>query len=342
MKKTILAMAVPALLVAGAANASVNLYDADGVVVDIAGAAEIQYINKYDARAKGADGNDPYLRIDDADLILTTSIAVNDSLDAVAGMGFKYEGDTNDTGGVESDELYVGLGGDFGTLTFGRQLLISDDAGNAKDHELGTEQINFVQTSGAQVIKWVYDNGTFYAGANIDLDSDIAKGQDGRQIIGGRLGARVDALDARVYLYDGEKLTASSFAPTGTTLEDVSGFNLEADYDLGAFDLSAAYGVLEYKDSAAKSNKNDVDVWQISGGYQADEQTYFALGFDMVDSDKAGNYNKYEGNSLYANVTYKLATNAKVYAEIGTADVKKDGVDQDTDTGYVVGMEVKF
>ncbi|WP_407330898.1 porin [Enterovibrio sp. 27052020O] len=351
MKKTILAMAVPALLAAGAAQASVNLYDADGVVVNIAGAAEIQYINKYDVRAPGASGKDAYLRIDDADLILTTTIAVTDSLNAVAGMGFKYEADTVDNGGVESDELYVGLGGDFGTFTFGRQLLLSDDAGNSHDYELGTEQIDFVQTQGAQVAKWVYDNGMFYAGANIDLDSDVSEAKDGRQIIGGRLGVRVADLDARVYLYDGENLQSNKFAVVDkdSGLQDVSGFNLEVDYDLGDFDVSASYGQLEYKAGsvdtagvAQAAGKNDVDKWQISGGYQLDDNTYFGLGYDNVDSDASGTYEKYKGSSIYANVTYKLATNAKVYAEVGSADVEIAGVDQDTDTGYLVGMEVKF
>ncbi|MDD1792995.1 porin [Enterovibrio sp. ZSDZ42] len=334
MKKTILAMAVPALLVAGAANASVNLYDADGVVVDMSGAAEIQFYKGYNK------SNDAYLRIDDADLIFTTTIAVTDSLDAVAGMGFKYEGDTNDTGGVESDELYVGLGGDFGTLTFGRQLLISDDAGNQKDYELGTEQIDFVKTSGAQVIKYVYDNGMFYAGANVDLDNDISEGTDGRSIVGGRVGVRFDALDARVYLYDGENLSGK-INGTAYTL-DTSGFNAELDYAISdAFDVAVSYGQVEYK-VVSSSLKSDVDVFGISGGYQLDEATSFAVGYDIIDADGKGGVADAKSDSLYANVTYKLHSNAKVYAEVGVTDEEVGGADVDTDTGYVLGMEVKF
>ncbi|KXF81410.1 porin [Enterovibrio coralii] len=337
MKKTVLAMAVPALLAAGAAQASVNLYDADGVVVDISGAAEIQYYKDY------SEDEDAFLRIDDADLILSTAIEVTDSLDAVAGMGFKYEDQftgnvttTNDNGTVRNDELWVGFASDsFGTITFGRQLLISDDAGNQKDYELGLEQINFVKTEGGQVIKWVYDNGTFYAGANVDLDQDKADTTDGRQITGGRIGARFEGLDARVYLYDAENISG----------EDVSGFNFEVDYAIAAFDVALSYGQVEYSQHANTSDKTDADVFGISGGYQLDEKTYLAVGYDIFDTDPtagSSTYNKIESNSLYANITYKLHSNAKVYAEVGVADKEENGVDQPQDTGYVLGMEVKF
>ncbi|MGL5291720.1 MAG: porin, partial [Vibrionaceae bacterium] len=48
MKKTILALAVPAALVAGTANASINLYSSESSTVDLSGAAEIQYFKSYD------------------------------------------------------------------------------------------------------------------------------------------------------------------------------------------------------------------------------------------------------------------------------------------------------
>ncbi|MEZ8143935.1 porin [Enterovibrio norvegicus FF-162] len=342
MKKTILAMAVPALLAAGAAQASVNLYDGDGVSVDLSGAAEIQYYKGY------SKTEDSYLRIDDADLILKTAIEVSDSLDAVAGMGFKYEnnfnnGVANATGNVDNDELWVGFASaDFGTITFGRQILIIDDAGNQKDYELGTEQTNFVQYEGAQVIKWRFDNGAFYAGAEIDLDSDKTKGVDGTQVIDGVIGGRFESVDARVYFYDGENL--SEDIQSASYVVDAQGYNFELDYAINdAFDVALAYGQIEYKDKAAASTRQmDVDVFGISGGYQADEKTSFAVGYDWIDGKGKGGFANQESTSLYANVTYKLQSNAKVYAEVGVADKEIGGVDQDTDTGYVLGMEVKF
>ncbi len=344
MKKTILAMAVPALLAAGTANASVNLHNADGVVVDMSGAAEIQYIKQFN------NTQDAYLRIDDADLLITTSIDVTDTLSAVAGFGFKFEADLANSGTTESDELYVGLRStDFGVLTFGRQLLLADDLGNAKDYELGTEQINFVTTEAHQVVKWVYDNGMFYAGANYALDTNNIKStptnsNEGQKVAGARFGVRAAGLDARVYLYDAQNAASTAFAPTGVNLQDVTGFNLELDYVFGQFDFSTSYGQVEYKDvqASAVENKNKVDFWQLSGGFKADEKTYFALGFDALDSSASGNYLKYKSNSLYANVSYKLHKNAMVYAEVGQADIKINNLDKDPDVGYLLGMEVTF
>ena len=338
-------MAVPALLAAGTANASVNLHNADGVVVDMSGTAEIQYIKQYE------NTQDAYLRIDDADLLITTSIDVTDTLSAVAGIGFKFEGDTFDTGTTESDETYVGLRStDFGVLTFGRQILIADDVGNSKDFELGTEDIDFVIAEAHQVVKWVYDNGMFYAGADFALDTDPTKstsiaGNEGQKVAGARFGVRASGLDARVYLYDAQNAASTAFAPTGVSMQNVTGFNLEGDYVLGQFDFSASYGQVEYKDVVQAStleNKNTVDFWQLSAGFQANEKTYFALGLDALDSSESGNYLKYKSNSLYANVSYKLHKNAMMYAEVGQADIKIDNLDKDPDVGYLVGMEVTF
>ncbi len=344
MKKTILAMAVPALLAAGTANASVNLHNADGVVVDMSGAAEIQYIKEYN------NTQDPYLRVDDGDLLFTASMEVTNTLSAVAGIGFKFEANLNNSGSTESDEMYVGLRStDFGVLTFGRQIMLADDVGNAKDYELGSEQVNFVTDSANQVVKWVYDNGMFYAGANYALDTDPTKStstasNEGQKVAGARLGVRGAGLDARVYLYDAQNAASNAFAPTGVNLQDVTGFNLELDYVFGQFDFSTSYGQVEYKDVQASTveNKNTVDFWQLSGGFKADEKTYFALGFDALDSSASGNYLKYKSNSLYANVSYKLHKNAMVYAEVGQADIKINNVDQDPDVGYLLGMEVTF
>ncbi|WP_150137216.1 porin [Candidatus Enterovibrio altilux] len=342
MKKTILALAVPALMTAGAANATFSLYDANGVVVNLSGKAGAQYMNKYDGRAKNTAGQDPYLKIDKAEFLLATSHVVTDSLNVVAGMGFKFKGDTLDKGNVENNQLYVGFGSNYGTLTFGRQVMLADKAGNSKAYGLGKKQVNFLHESGAQVIKWVYDNGRFYAGANVDLDNNVNRDKNGREVVGGRVGMRVDALDARVYVFNGEKIKSSEFAPTGTALQNVSGFNLETDYKLGKFDASASYGQVRYENSNAKSNHNHMNLWQLSSTYKMDERISVGLGYDIMDSHTVGSYEKYNGNNLYTNVTYKIHDNTKVFAEIGTAHLKKGSVTQDTDIGYGVGMRVTF
>ncbi len=330
MKKTILALAAPvAILAAGTAHAGVSLYNQGGVSVDVSGAAEIQYIKNFNVF------RDPYLRIDDADLIFTTSADITDDLKAVAGLGFKFESDTSDTGTTENDRLYVGLSSNFGTLTFGRQFLIADDMGNANDYELGTIQIGANTTASNQVIKWIYDQGMFYAGLDVALDSNIATDKEERQILGARIGVRpIPGLDARLYYYDGKNFVS------GTDTFDQTVYNLEIDYTIDQFEIAASYGYLENNYTNLVNTKDKQDYMQISGVYNYDDKTYFAVGVDLMDARNAGV--KHEAISYYTNVTYRLHPNARVYAEIGNEELKIAGVKQDRDFGYVIGMEVKF
>ncbi|WP_434355996.1 porin [Parasalinivibrio latis] len=320
MKKTILAMAVPALLAAGTASASINLHDADGVSVSLKGASEIQYAQLLKKNADGA------FRIDDGDLELNTSVEISDSLSAIADLAFEFE-----SGDFTNDVVYVGLDGDFGTVTFGRQYLISDDAGIGKDYELGFEQFGFVTTHGSQAAKYTYDADQFYFGVSTLLTSDGVDTTDNEPtVVDGRIGARFGDLDARVYIYNGQDL---SFKYDGTTAvaTDVNAFDIEAEYSFDAISLAALYGQLEYK-RVSDGDKYKLNVVEIAASYSMGDFTY-AVGYNIVDSDVSGVDTI---NNYYGNVTYKLNGNAKVYAELGDADV--DGIDM----GYVVGMEVAF
>ncbi|KLV09353.1 porin [Photobacterium aquae] len=331
MKKTLLALSV---LAAGSAQAGINLYDANGVTVDLSGAAEVQYLQPIQAEG---DKSDAGLHLDDGDLQLNTTIAITDGLNAVAGIGFAFE-----KRDVENDKLFVGLGGDFGTMTFGRQLYISDDMGIGKDYELGFSQVDFVQTEGNEAIKYVFDNGQFYFGLTHDLDANadgLADRNNATDFLGGdgtvtdaRLGARFGDFDVRGYYYTADNINKSA--------TDVDGFNLEAEYVMGAFAFAASYGNIEYTSSANSANKSDADVFEINGSYTLGKNT-FALGYNRADVSVDGSGEYLENgttDNVYANVTHQLHSNVKVYGELGWAD--QDGAD--LDLGYLVGMEVKF
>ncbi|MGF1729558.1 porin [Photobacterium kasasachensis] len=332
MKKTLLALSV---LAAGSAQAGVNLYDSEGVLVDVAGAAEVQYFQGYSANSDAA------FRLDDGDLAFSTTVPVSNNLNAVAAMAFNFEDKKSDEGTVKNDELWVGFQGDFGTVTFGRQYLIADDSGIGKDIELGGDGLDFVQAQGEQTLKYVFDNGQFYAGVSALLkETNPTPDADETTVIDGRLGARFGDLDARVYLYSGEDVNASTitFFSNLTGNVDIDGFNLEGEYIMGAFAFAASYGQVEYEDSANTIGKIEADTAALAGSYTMDKTT-FALGYTYLDADlslKAGSNSSDDANTFYANVTQQLHSNVKVYGEIGTTDV------DDSEFGYVAGMEVSF
>ncbi|GHA48257.1 porin [Photobacterium aphoticum] len=328
MKKTLLALSV---LAAGSAQAGINLYDANGVTVDLSGAVEVQYLQNIQDKNSDADAG---LHLDDGDLQLNTTIAVNEQLNVVAGIGFAFE-----KRDVSNDELWAGLSGDFGTLTFGRMLYISDDAGIGKDYELGFGQVDFVQTEGNEVIKYVFDNGQFYFGLSHDLDTDGSGASDYQNTDGTvtdvRLGARFADLDVRGYYYTGDDIQRSADQngnPIFNSGTDVDAFNLEAEYVMGQFAFAASYGNFDYS-NANGATYSDIDVIEVNGAYTLGKNT-FALGYNRADDSKQDVVT----DNVYANVTHQLHSNVKVYGELGWAD--QDG--SDLDLGYLVGMEVKF
>lgn len=332
MKKTILAMAVPALLAAGSASASINLYDAEGVKVDASGAAEVQYIQKIGNDRDGA------WRLDDGDVQFDTEVTVSDKLSAIAAVDFEFEGaddDTDTNGNVENNVLYVGLKGDWGQFTAGRQLLLMDDAGITKDYELSVNSFGSDYTHAQQVGKYVYDNGTFYAAATytdksdgFEDDSQTAgtEGYNGAgddiAIYEGRLGYRVADVDARVYYQKADNINRDSN-------DSVDTYNFEVEY-AGIENVGIAASVGR-KSADLKGVDTDTDYVSIAADYTMGKTTY-AIGFDNQDVDGKQD----DVNGYYANVTYALHSNAKVYAEVGDSD----GDEQDW--GYVAGMEVKF
>lgn len=318
MKKTLLALAV---LTAGSANAGINLYDANGVKVDLSGAAEVQYHHGYDKDSKGD------IRLDDGDLSFDTSVAISQQLNALAKISFEYENEDKDEDGsrVKNYELYTGFNGDFGQLTFGRQYLVFDDVGIGMDYEAGiglsqaNKEVLDAATNFDNIAKYTYDNGMFYAGVSHKFD-DSDKGKKDNSVTDGRLGFRVAGLDARVYYidYSNEQI-----------------WNLEAEYALDAFVLAASYGQGEVDHVEGKATQ-----LALAGSYTLDKTT-FALGYNHITDDiQAHTANKVDFDNVYANVTQQLHSNVKVYAELGWLEANHH--DYDYDLNYTAGLEVKF
>ncbi|ENO8808958.1 TPA: porin [Photobacterium damselae] len=319
MKKTLLALAV--VTAAGSAQAGVNLYDNNGVKVDLSGAAEVQYHHGFE---KDTDAD---IRLDDGDIALHTTVAIAEQLNAVAGMSFEFENEYDNTDGrsVKNKELFVGFGSaQFGTITFGRQYLVFDDVGNGMDYEgaIGLSQSNRQEldavTNFDDVIKYTYDNGMFYAGLSHKMDNS-GKGQDSNSVTDGRVGFRIAGLDTRVYYAD--------FA-------NAKIWNLEADYALAEnIMLAASYGQGKVDHLSGKATQLG-----LAGSYTFDKTT-FALGYNHV-TDDAGIKEKRDYDNVYANVTQQLHSNVKVYAELGWLEA--DHHDQDYDLNYTAGLEVSF
>ncbi|KUI99815.1 porin [Vibrio sp. MEBiC08052] len=332
MKKTLIALAV---LAAGSASAA-EIYNQDGVAITVSGAGEVQLFQDYEA-----DGTDvsTKLRIDDMQLNTHGTIEVAEGLNAIVGLDFTFEdNDSGKKGNVQTDGSYVGFAyADYGTITYGRQYLIADDSGIGADFEVGKKQYGQEETSASDVIKYVYDNGTFYFGLSHDLDesqtntvSGVANNPKDETSTDGRIGFRHEGLDARLYIYSGDNVALGG----GNGKGDEDSFNLEATYEMDAFNFAASYGQIEQDDQTGKEVV-DRDIIELVGSYTMDKTT-FSLGYVHNDDNTSVSN---DGDNLYGVVVYKMNANVRTYAEIGFYD---DDSKTDYDPAYTLGMEVKF
>ena len=311
MKKTLVALAV---LAAGSVNAA-EVYNNDGISTTVSGVAEVQLIaNKGDDSGAFTDA-DLNVRIDDFDLTLATSIALSEDVAAVGAVSINDD--------VSADRTYVGFSSaEMGTITFGQQTTIMDDSGNDASFEFGGELFGATFNDGPDVIKYVYDNGQVFFAIAHDLEESTGEATT----TDGRLGFRSEAIEIALYASDYE---------FGTTEE--TAMNIQATYSMDALALNASYGTVD--DGADTTTYIQANV-----AYTVDAMTY-ALGVSSGESDADG---ADAVNGVYVNVVNQLATNVRVYAEVGMTDYDADtrtvdGVAYDAeDFGYLAGMEVKF
>ncbi|MCC4797916.1 hypothetical protein BCT30_04395 [Enterovibrio norvegicus] len=339
MKKTILALAVPALLAAGAANASISLYDADGTSVDLKGAVEVQYYKSGENDALNQDGK---IRVDDGDLafrITHSEDGVNYAFGAMElSVGEKTSNSSSTasgTGDVINDGLYVGLGGNWGELSLGRQLAIIDDAGVGVDYELKDQAgVNFEDTDFDQLIKYRYNADGYWFGASYNVSQDDASGASSQALYEVAAGVNVmDSLELRGY-YANFKDEQSTTNPT-----DQTGWDIEVAYNEGPFYVGLLYGNFDNDPNLGDLTKasSEVDVIELAGSYTFGKSK---IGGGAAFNDGTG---RSETTSYYINYGYNLLTNCRVYTEVGFEDVEGATASDDWDgVGYVAGIEVKF
>ncbi|MEZ8149068.1 porin [Enterovibrio norvegicus] len=341
MKKTILALAVPALLAAGAANAA-TVYDQDGVSVTIGGAAEVQIFQDYEF--DGQD-NDLDVRLDDGELNFGIDVAVSDDLTALGYFDFENEG--ND---VKNTELWAGFKGGFGQVTAGRMYTFWDDTNINEDIELGLEGVNgSLPASGDNVIKYRYDGDAFWFGIAHNLKQSGSE-EESFVSTGGTLtrnvtvneashtdagvGTSIAGLDLTAYFLTAEQTPTENGAKQAKSDKDA--FQLSAVYNMDAFTLGASYTDFEEKDGGVQDKANSGHYVELLAGYGVGDFQYY-LGYNFGENDDDS-----DGSNIYANATYKMHSNVKTYVELGWAEKQVKNAKSDDATGFLVGMEVKF
>lgn len=310
MKKTLVALAVMA--VAGSANASIELYNKDGVTANLKGDIEVRY--KKDTKKD----SELTQQVDDADFAFDLRYALNDDLQVG---GFFEVQDT----GTGTGDAYIGFySASMGDIVFGRTATILDDLGIGNDYLFGIKsKVDEFDFSGDEVVKYNLDKGQFYGGIAFmqNKSADHAKLQDANSNhVDAKLGARFGDLDVQGF-YGKTKGTAAG--------NDQTILALEAAYTIDALKLEAlvSQGKLEKTGATVKTNilggaaTYTMDAWTFSGGISSSKD----------DTDGADTV-----TDTYINAGYALTSNVTAYAELGHTSV------DDTETGYGFGVKASF
>lgn len=354
MKKTLLALAIPALLASGAANA-VNIYDNNGTKLDFTGSLRMMLEYK-DNRVSG-----------DHDVKL---------VDQSSRFGFKINHDLgngltgfaaleygNDTQAYESDfklKNRLGYGGlalaDVGDISFGRVLSPFDDVAMSDyTYEYGGvlnfdgfapryANDNFIGRVSHTVRVMSADFNGFSAGGTYTLQNEATSVEtDTKKHINNAytaavfydtsVGLKINAGYGHADLNNDKVATVTGFATERS--EDIWGTSVE--YNIDAFTIAADFGQTRKRESGISTQKKD--LYGLGTKYNYGMGNVYA-GFYYKDGNKATN--NASNRLTTVGTDYHFTKSFRVWTEYANVRYKEDQVDTKKENKVAVGLRVYF
>ncbi|EGQ8650395.1 porin [Vibrio cholerae] len=314
MKKTLLALAV--LAAAGSVNA-VEILKSDAGTVDFYGQLRQEF--------KKLDGKDATLSSGSSRAGFDAKYAINEELNwlgkAELSLNESKASDKKADDNVGKDVYmrlhFIGISGDLGALTFGKQIQISDDVWGAENsYFFGGDSVLYANNGvHDSMIKYEFDHDAFWVKASYGLDEGDKEERQSELFAGTSFG------DLALYAGIGN-------AELNTKKQNYH--MLTAAYVLGNLD----FGVTYYYNKTEETGKADVkkDSFVIAGGYKVAEKTKLYGGYELIETKHA----KSDVDNVYGGVEYKFASWGRVYAE---ANYNKEEGKSSTDN-YGIGARV--
>ncbi|MCF5884823.1 porin [Aeromonas veronii] len=326
MKKTILAIAIPALF-ASAANAAV-IYDKDGTQVGITGNLRTQFVSDHDKKAEDLGGR--------ARIGLSTKVALNDTWSGLAKGEWQLtsnkstEGDDGDD--ITSREVYVGLdGSQFGMIRFGQLDTVFNDVINKAD--IANENSGLASVyDGRQEGQIRYDGqwngvsfGASYITANtgykdvgsnnglVELTGDLDRGY------AAKLGYEAPFGLALIVGLEQKEFNETVTNP----LESKKDWGLGASYTLEGLYLGASYSDSKVKYDRVLNNEENTRGYELAASYNVDAWTPYVV-YNNAETKETNDRAIYTTLGL----TYNFTSNFLAYSEyvFENAEVNSDDV----------------
>lgn len=316
MKKTLVALSVAAF---AASAQAVTVLDAEGTKIDFEGSLRL-IMEKDSSKTTDKDGkvvvdaktgklkksNESNLRNAGSRFGVKVKHQLGEDFYALSRLEFRF----NDTksedqfGRLYAKRAYVGLGSkQFGELTFGRQVVISDDLSQTNDYEYGLiPKGDYVPTSGTQVVRYDY-----------------------RGIEGLQLSANYNFNQKHNDI--GDTLT--------TAIKNAYGVG--ALYNVGDLDVRASYGHTNYETGTAQKHRKDGYLASASYAF-GDFKLIGDFGY-AHEKEADAKTNKYYVSPGFI---YQVVPTSSVYGNYLYEHVKTKDDSKEKTHGFLLGVDYKF
>ncbi|SLM63643.1 MULTISPECIES: porin [Dickeya] len=349
MKRNILAVVIPALLAAGAANAA-EVYNKDGNKLDLTGKIEAAHYFGDESKSVMGDGDQTFARLG-----FKGETKINSDLTGYGRFEYQFDAssaeDTNSTAG-KTRYAYAGLKfGDFGSLDYGRNRAVGYDGLSYTDvlPEQGGDSVYTDNITGRNAGVATYRNKNFFGLV------------DGWDFALGYQAKHDDSSEYRRKTGDGWAVSSSYTAPFGVGVigsytaadrtdkqtADNRGKKAEAwatglKYDANNIYVATTYGEyhnLSYKNAAATSAYDKTKVFEAVAQYNLDFGLTPSLGYVSAkaddDSAKTSGYLK---KYVSIGATYAFNKNFSTLVEYDINLIKDDSNQLGVKTGNTVAV----
>ncbi|MFC3025475.1 porin [Vibrio zhugei] len=335
MKKTLIALAV--LASAGSVNAA-EILKTDTASVDFYGQLreEIKQIS-YDAGKLKSTQTSTSVSSGSSRAGVNARYAVSSDLDVLATVEFGI-GQTNSG---DNRKHYIGFASkDYGTLTLGKQSILTDDIWGVENDYIGWGYSVLPEADGYDMnwlqdamLKYSFQNDSGWVRAAYSYDNGKSDPETAELYAGttfgnfdvyGGLGYQRDetSTDASV-VADNGKAKVKPAATKDTTLTHGM---LTVNYNGEGWNLGTTYWHAKVEDDTANTNTTlNTDSYVVAGSYSVTKKTSVFGGFEYID-DFQEEDNTY--NNTYAGVLYQYASWSKLYVETGISDDNRYGTDR--------------
>lgn len=352
MKKTILAIAIPALF-ASAANAAV-VYDKDGTSFDIYGRVQANYYgdtNEADSNAaSGYSDVDGELK-GSSRLGWSGKVALNNTWSGIAKTEWQVAAENSDSNKFQARHIYAGFDGtQYGKIIFGQTDTAFYDVLEPTDifNEWGSEgnfydgrqegQVIYSNTFGGFKGKVSYQTNDNNAEKITDVGGDIKKTvfTDVKRNYGYAVAAGYD-FDFGLG-FNGGYAYSDLESKTNTAEGEKSEWALGAHYAINGFNFAGVYTQAEVKNDTT-GYKDKGRGYELAATYNVDAWTFLA-GYNFKEGKKDANLSSssYEDlmDATLLGVQYNFTSKLKAYTEY-----KINGV-SGKDDDWTVALQYNF